>query len=260
MITLTTDFGDSHYTGALRGAILSVHPGARLVDLTHGVPRHNVRAGAFALAAAVPYFPRGTVHVAVVDPGVGTPRRPLLVECERGLLVGPDNGLLLPAARRLGFKQARELTNRALWRGEVSSTFHGRDIFGPVAAHLDQGLEPAKAGEEIADPHDLDFGQGRLEDATLVGEVILVDGFGNCVTNIAAELARKALREGADARVGWAGGEIEAPLRRAYAEAPPGEPLLVVGSAGYLEVAMAEGSFAERSGLEVGMQVRIRPA
>lgn len=257
MITLTTDFGDSHYAGAVRGAILSVHPEARIVDLTHGVPRHDVRAGAFALAAAVPFFPAGTIHVAVVDPGVGTPRRPLLIECERGLLVGPDNGLLMPAARKLGMVRARELANRALWRSEVSSTFHGRDVFGPVAAHLDKGARPVQVGPEVQ-PHDLDLGEGREEHGALVGEVVLVDRFGNCVTNIPARLAER-LGPDQPATLEWAGGSMELALRRAYAEAKPGEPLLIVGSAGYLEVAVGEGSFAEQSGLQVGMRVRVRP-
>lgn len=259
MITLTTDFGDSHYVGAMKGAILSVHPGAVVVDVTHGVRRQDVRAGAFALAAAAPCFPPGTVHVAVVDPGVGTARRPILVECLKGLLVGPDNGLLMPAARKLGMARVRELANRRLWRDEVSSTFHGRDVFAPVAAHLDKGVKPSEAGPELRDPHPLEFGEGREERGTLVGEVVLVDSFGNCITNIPGAVARLLLKEGDEAEVEWAGGAMVAGVRRAYAEAARGEPLLLVGSAGYLEVAVGEGSFAELSGLDLGMEVRVRP-
>jgi hypothetical protein len=261
MITLTTDFGDSHYVGAVKGAILSVHPEARIVDVTHGVRRQDVRAGAFALMAAVPYFPPGAVHVAVVDPGVGTPRRPLLVETLRGHLVGPDNGLLMPAARRLGLLTVRELTNKALWRGQVSTTFHGRDIFGPVAAHLDKGLAPSEAGPALrGQPQPLDFGEGRAEQGMLVGELVLVDRFGNCVTNIPGPVAHTMLEEGEEVQVEWPGGALIVPFRRAYAEAKPGEPLLIVDSAGYLEVAVSQGSFAELSGLDIGMQVRVRPS
>lgn len=258
MITLTTDFGDSHYVGAMRGAILSVHAQARIVDLTHSVRRHDVRAGAFALAAAATYFPAGTIHVAVVDPGVGSARRPLVVECLRGLLVGPDNGLLMPAARRLGLVKAREVTNRKLWREDLSATFHGRDIFAPVAAHLDAGLKPAEVGPEVRDMHALDFGEGRAQGKDLEGDVILVDGFGNCVMNIPGPLARVALREGQEVTLAYAGGTVKLPFVRVYADAPKGEPCLLVGSANFLEVAIAEGSFHEATGLDVGMQVRIR--
>lgn len=260
MITLTTDFGASHYVGALRGAILSIHPGARLVDITHHVRRHDVRAGAFALAAAAPMFPHGTIHLGVVDPEVGGARRPILVECEGGVLVGPDNGLLMPAAKKLGLVRAREVTNKKMFRGEVSSTFHARDVFGPVAAHLDKGVKPAEAGPVLADPHVLDFGEGRDEGGVLVGELVLVDAFGNCVTNIPGALAGLALRPGQDVKLEWPGGTIDARFVTTYAEGKPGEPLVLVGSAGYIEVAVAQGSFAEASGLDLGMRVRVRPA
>lgn len=259
MITLTTDFGGSHYVGALRGAILSVHPEARIVDITHHVRSHDVRAGAFALAAAAPYFPPGTIHVAVVDPEVGGRRRPILVECLKGVLVGPDNGLLMPAAKKLGVVRARELANKAQWRDEVSHTFHARDIFGPVAAHLDRGAAPGACGPVLERPHPLDFGEGRAEGDLLVGEVVLADAFGNCVTNIPAALAAIHLEVGDLAKVEWAGGAVDARVSRNYAEGKPGEVLLLVGSAGYLEVAVAQGSFAEASGLDLGMQVRIKP-
>jgi S-adenosylmethionine hydrolase len=236
-----------------------VHPEARIVDLTHAVKPQDVRGGAFALAAAAPCFPDGTVHVAVVDPGVGTARRPLLVECERGLLVGPDNGLLLPAARALGLLRARELANRGLWRAEVSATFQGRDVFGPVAAHLDLGIAPERVGPVAERLHPLDLGEPRRDGNALVGEVVLVDSFGNCVTNVPAALAEAVLRRGAEVGIAWAGGDLRAPFLRAYAEAKPGAPLLLVGSTGYLEIAVANGSFADRSGLEAGMSVRLEP-
>ncbi|MCA1814775.1 MAG: SAM-dependent chlorinase/fluorinase [Halobacteriales archaeon] len=142
-------------------------------------------------------------------------------------------------------------------REEVSGTFHARDVFGPAAAHLDKGAKAAEAGPEVRDAKFLDFGQGRVEDGMLVGEVVLLDRFGNAVTNIPGAVARTLLREGALATVDWAGGAVEAPFRRAYGEVAMGAPLLLVGSAGYLELAVREGSFAERSGLEPGMQVRI---
>ncbi|MDX1612034.1 MAG: SAM-dependent chlorinase/fluorinase, partial [Candidatus Thermoplasmatota archaeon] len=130
MISLTTDFGSSAYVGAMRGAMLTIHPDARLVDITHDVPAHDVQAGAFALFQAAPFFPDGTVHLAVVDPGVGTERKGIAIEAGGHLLVGPDNGLLLPAARRLGLGKVFELTEEKHFLKEVSATFHGRDIFG----------------------------------------------------------------------------------------------------------------------------------
>lgn len=260
MITLTTDFGDSHYVGAMRGAILTVQPEARIVDITHAVPRQDVRAGAFALLAAAPHFPVGTVHVAVVDPGVGTARRAILAECLLGTLVGPDNGLLMPAAQRMGLQRVRHLTNAALWRREVSATFQGRDVFGPVAAHLDSGVAASEAGPEIRDPVRLDFGEGRVTADGFSGEVVFVDSFGTCVTNIPASVAGLLLKEGGEAEVSWAGGSLRAPFERTFAAVEQGQPVLLIGSVGFLEIALREGSFARMSGLEPGLQVRVRPA
>src|SRR5256712_7799641 len=144
IVTLTTDFGAGEYIGAMKGAILTVDPEATIVDIDHSIRPHDIRHGAYVLYAAVPYYPFAA-HVGVVDPGVGTKRRAIVCVCEGAFLVGPDNGLLTPAARRLGLKEVREVTNRKLRRPELSDTFHGRDLFAPVAAHLMSGTK-AKDG------------------------------------------------------------------------------------------------------------------
>ena len=149
IITLTTDFGPGEYVGAMKGSILSVDPEATIVDIDHNIRPHDVRHGAYVLYSAVPYYPFAA-HVGVVDPGVGTKRRAILCVAEGAFLIGPDNGLLIPAARRLGIKEVREITNRKLGRPELSDTFHGRDLFGPAAAHLLSGAKVKDVGPTIS--------------------------------------------------------------------------------------------------------------
>lgn len=258
MITLTTDFGDSPYVGAMKGAILRTDPDARLVDVTHAVPPQDVRAGALALLAAAPHFPDGCVHVAVVDPGVGTARRGLCIVTRRALLVGPDNGLLIPAARALGLVAVHALENPRLTAEHVSPVFHGRDVFGPVAAHLARGVAPAEVGPRVASWVDLDFGPwARLPEGGVEGLVIAADPFGNLTTNVPDPVASDALRLGEQYRVRTGRGEVEATLRRTYGEAGPGEPLLLVGSSGFLELAVNQGSAAAALGARAGARVRV---
>ena len=262
-----SDYGlEDEFVGVVKAVIRAIAPHVTVGDVTHQIPPHDIRAGALALARSMQYLTLvPSVILAVVDPGVGSDRRALAVEAggadgepATALLVGPDNGLLMPAAKALGFVRARGLANRALWRDEVSATFHARDVFGPVAAHLDRGTPARDVGPEVSDAQPLDFGLAREEAGELVAEVAFLDSFGNCVTNISAALARAALREGALARVSWAGGAVDARFVRTYADGSAGEPLLLVGSAGFLEIAIARGNFAEQSGLEVGMEVRLR--
>jgi hypothetical protein len=150
LVSLLTDFGLSDpFVGEVKATIFSICPEAEVIDITHDVERFNIRMGAFLLATATPFFPAGSVHVAVVDPGVGSERRPIAVETSRSIYVGSDNGLLIPAATREGIQHVYELTNRSLMKDAVLSTFHGRDIFAPVAAHLACGTQPKEVGEEI---------------------------------------------------------------------------------------------------------------
>ena len=153
MITLTSDFGlKDPYVAEMKGVILTINPKATLIDITHEVEKFNVRMAAFMLASAAPYFPKGTVHLAVVDPGVGTQRRAIIVQTKKGFFVGPDNGVLILAAQNQGIEHVYELANPKFMLPKVSSTFHGRDIFAPAAAHLDIGVQPSDFGPEIKDP------------------------------------------------------------------------------------------------------------
>lgn len=260
MITLTTDFGDSPYVGAVRGAILKIHPEARLADLTHSVRDHDVMGGAFALFSAVPYFPQGTSHVAVIDPGVGTDRRGIAIEAGGHRLVGPDNGVLIPVARRLGIDRIVELTEGKYFHEEISTTFHGRDIFAPVAAHLDLGVDLLSLGRELEPDEivNLEFGEPWIEDGTWSTQVINVDGFGNVTTNLAAATVLDESEFGASAVVEANHLRFDAELHKTYGLAPEGEPMLTIGSAGFAELSLREESFADRYGVDVGDEVQIQ--
>ena len=256
IITLTTDFGPGEYVGAMKGAILSVDPDATIVDVDHNIRPHDVRHGAYVLYAAVPYYPFAA-HVGVVDPGVGTKRRGIVCVCEGAFLVGPDNGLLIPAARRLGLKEVREISNRKLGRREVSDTFHGRDLFAPVAAHLVSGTKVKEVGSVIHDFLDLDFGTPKKRKDGFEGVVITHDRFGNIVTNIARALVEKAWSFGDRLAVTLGGYEMTIPLVRSYGMVAPGEFLATLSSSGFLEVARRESNAASQLEATPGMPVAV---
>jgi S-adenosylmethionine hydrolase len=249
-ITLLTDFGLADtYVGQVKGAILAISPGAAVVDLTHAVPPQDLLAGAFLLWSAVETFEPGTIHMAVVDPGVGSPRLAIALETARGdRLVGPDNGLLVPAAERLGgVVRAIELNNSAFWRVlEPSASFHGRDIFGPVAAHLARGVPLEQVGTPVDDlvRSALPSSDGR------VGEVIHVDIYGNLVTSVLASNlpARFDVRVNGQTARGVA----------YYADAPPGALLALVGSSGLLEISVRDGNAAQVTGALRGTPVSVQ--
>jgi S-adenosylmethionine hydrolase len=244
IITLLTDFGAADaYVGIMKGVMLGIAPAARLVDLTHTVPPQAVRVGALLLRSAVEYFPAATIHLAVVDPGVGSTRTPLLVVTERALFVGPDNGLLAPAATMLGIRAVRRLANAQYFRAPVSDTFHGRDIFSPVAAHLAAGTPPDAFGDELADLQRLDLPEPRLEAGAVHGEVIYVDRFGNLITNIAASALNRFRPHSLSVRVA---GMTLSPIGASYAAVAPGAPVAVIGSWSTLEVAVRDGNAAEQ--------------
>ncbi|MDD3493836.1 MAG: S-adenosyl-l-methionine hydroxide adenosyltransferase family protein [Candidatus Thermoplasmatota archaeon] len=254
VITLTTDIG-WRYAAQMKGRILSLLPEARLVDIAHDVSPQDVREGAFVLYAAVSHFPRA-VHIAVVDPGVGTRRRALMVETEGGFLVGPDNGVLLPAARRLGLQEVYVITGSPLPAADVSSTFHGRDIFAPVAVHLARGVGPPHLGEACADYVDLDFGHPAVG-TSIEGRVIYVDHFGNLITNIPGVLVDTT--RGGQATVQVGDTTVEVPLVRSYGYARRGQLLLTVSSADLVEIACREGSAQRQLSVGVGDRVVVEP-
>jgi S-adenosyl-L-methionine hydrolase (adenosine-forming) len=253
VITLLTDFGARDaYVGIMKGVMLGIHPGAQLVDITHAVPPQAVRLGALLLRSAVDYFPPGTVHLAVVDPGVGSARDPILVVTERAVLVGPDNGLLAPSASALGLRAVHRLERDEFFRNPLSQTFHGRDIFAPVAAHLAEGTPPAAFGSERPGLQPLDLPEPRVEPGAVHGEVVYVDHFGNLITNISAATLHAFRPHRLSVRIEHT---MMSPLASTYAAAPPGTPLTLIGSWGMLEVAVRDGSAAEQ--LRAGLATRV---
>ena len=248
IISLLTDFGLADtYVGQVKGAMLAIAPAATLVDVTHAVAPQDVFGGAFLLWSAVEAFPPTSIHVAVVDPGVGSARRAIAIRSSRGdHFVGPDNGLLMPAVERLGGTElAVELTEPRYWRPNPSSTFHGRDIFGPVAAHLANGVSLDQLGRRITDVAWLELPAPN----GLEGEVIQVDAYGNLITNISArdlpERFQVRLRE----RVMASGTH--------YAAVSRGELIALVGSAGLLEISAREASAAEITGVTRGTPIKV---
>ena len=252
LVSLLTDFGlQDTYVGQMKAGLLTVAPTASLVDLTHAVPPQDVQAGAFLLAQGVEVFPAGSVHLAVVDPGVGSARRAVAARSGRGdLFVGPDNGLLVPALDRLGGAVAVvELREPAFWRqANPSSTFHGRDIFAPVAGHLANGVPLDRLGPavDLLRPFELARPRG------LEGEVVYVDAYGNLVTNLAATSLPERYVVLLDQRV------IEP--KPYYQAAQRGELLALVGSSGLLEIAARDASAAAALGAGRGALVQVRPA
>ena len=247
IITLLTDFGSRDaYVGIMKGVALGICPAARLVDLTHEVPPQAVRVGALLLRSALGYFPDGTVHLAVVDPGVGSARNPVAVLGERAILVGPDNGLLAPAATALGSYVVRRLTCQQLFRRPVSATFHGRDLFAPVAAYVDGGTSLEEIGAEIEDYVRFEIPRPRSVETrgVIEGRIIHIDRFGNCVTNFTeAELKPDEITPSTKLHI--AGREVRR-FGAYFAEATDRDDLFAYpGSAGFWEIALWRRSAAE---------------
>lgn len=263
-ITFLSDYGyEDEFAGVCRAVISQIAPGAPLIDLTHGVARQDVRQGAIALANAVPSCPPG-VHLAVVDPGVGSARRAVAVEASEGrILVGPDNGLLSRALDRLGGPRAAVEVSRSPFRLEpVSSTFHGRDLFAPVAAHLSLGARLPEAGEPIDAESlaTLDLPAPRISADEVVAHAIHRDGYGNVTLNVdAAMLSDGPLRPGDALEVRAPDGRFEALWARTFADVGPADVLLVEDSSGALALAVSGGSAAGLMDLAPDREVRLRP-
>jgi S-adenosylmethionine hydrolase len=262
IVALLTDFGtQDHYVGAVKGAILAACRDATLVDIAHELPPHDVREGAFALAAAYRAFPAGSVFLAVVDPGVGSQRRGIALEAGGYRFVGPDNGLFSLILAEHADARVHELTNAGLFRHRVSATFHGRDVFGPVAGHLAGGTALEEVGPPVSDPARFEIeGVRKRGPHEWEGSVIHVDRFGNLTTSFAE-------RE-IDALISRVNGDpteivvvvegVVLPLVRAYSDLPEGEAGALIGSSGRLEVALHKGSAARVLGASKGAPVRVR--
>lgn len=251
IITLLSDFGTRDpYVAQMKGVIFSLCPGCQVVDITHEVEKHDTLMGAFFLETSVSHFPKGTVHVAIVDPGVGSRRLPIAIVCRRGVLVGPDNGLLCSAARKLGIISTYRIQRLGPGQHSVSATFHGRDVFAVTAAQLAAGLEPRRLGPKVSGLFELDASSVTLEKGRLKCHVLHVDRFGNIITNAENEyLGRLGLRHGSRVLVKCRTGVFQGRVVNSYYEAELRELVVLRGSQGYVEVALREQPAA--SSLEV---------
>jgi S-adenosylmethionine hydrolase len=270
IITLLTDFGEvDGYVGAMKGVLLSIAPGAQLVDITHQIPAQDVRRAALVLLEAYPYFPPETVHLVVVDPGVGSERRAIAVQTPGGRFVAPDNGVLSCALAYEPEFTAVSLTNPAYHRPNPSHTFHGRDIFSPAAAHLARGVDMRELGPVVDDLVRFPLPRPVVLSSGIEGEILRIDHFGNALTNIhylrwvdAATLMYSPALPGdetvelpafqADQATVIAGGYTLAGIHPTYSAAPLGQPLAIVGSGGELEIAVRQGRAADVLSIAAG--------
>ena len=252
VITLTTDFGTADgFVGAMKGVILSLAPQATVIDVTHGIPPHDIRAGTFALETALPFFPQNAIHVVVVDPGVGSERAAILVETEHGRFIAPDNGVLTSVVPHDSAAHVYSLDKPNYWRRQVSATFHGRDVFAPIAAHLARGVRPALLGTPRAEMVRLPWPQPHRRADEIRGEIIHVDRFGNLITNVRLEdlgpepqHARFRIRD-----ITVCG------ITPHYAAG--NGIMVVVNSGGRIEVALPNTSAARALSVGVGEEVRV---
>jgi len=255
ILTLLSDFGLSDvYVGVIKGAISQINPNLSVIDLTHQIPPQNIAAARFCLLNAYDYFPSGTVHVAVVDPGVGSIRRAIAVQFAQGYLVGPDNGLFSGVLSQSSASAAVELTNSQYWRTPApSTTFHGRDIFAPVGAHLANGVALSQLGEQI-DVNtlvQLDLAQVRVTPLAIYGCVQYIDGFGNLITNIPASYVQER---------NWnvvVANALNIPGGKTYSDVIAGSAISLIGSHGYIEIAISCGNACSQLQVELGAEVQV---
>jgi S-adenosylmethionine hydrolase len=251
VITLLTDFGTRDwFVGTMKGVILGINPRVTIADITHDVPPHDVGSAAFILSRCAFYYPQGTIHIAVVDPGVGSSRNALIVRAKNRYFVAPDNGILSYVLADESF-EAWKITNKKYLLKPVGTTFHGRDVFAPVAAHLSRGVSPSKIGPKITKIVRFALPKVRKIGQKIVGEVIYVDKFGNAITNI----SQKFFAAGDEI---WLRGRKICRVERFYAAVAARKPLGVVGSTGHLEIAVNEGNAAKLLHLKIGDEIHVK--
>jgi S-adenosylmethionine hydrolase len=258
IVTLLTDFGTAdHYAAAMKGVMMCICPDARFLDISHEVTPFAVAEAAYTLAQSWRLFPKGTIHLVVVDPGVGSARKPILAEAGGHFFVAPDNGVLSMVLDAVPQHTIREITASEYFRQPVSQTFHGRDIFAPVAAHLAAGVPPEKFGEVIDDAVRLGFGKPvQIAENNWTGMILKIDWFGNIVTSFHAEQFAWVATQPFELRVG------SGAVRRFcanYASAQSEEPFVIAGSGGYLEISANEGNAAKVLGVSLGASVQLSP-
>jgi len=257
IITLLTDFGtEDGYVAAMKGVILSINPDATIIDISHQIPPQDITAGAFVLSQSAPFFPRGTVHIAVVDPGVGGKRKPILIETDKYFFVGPDNGIFSIVLQNERIRRKIHLTNKDYFLGYISSTFHGRDIFSPVGAYLSLGIDPALFGKKIKTLTSLDVKKPFARDGKITGRIMHIDRFGNLITNIDEGLLKRVFKNKAfEIKIG---GNIIKRLVPSYAYAKGDEAVSLIGSSGLLEIAIKEEKASTEMGVVKGDRVEVR--
>jgi S-adenosylmethionine hydrolase len=256
IITLTTDFGmNDHLVGSMKGVILNINPAARIVDINHNVAAFDILDGALSIANVYRFYPPRTIHVVVVDPGVGTQRRPLLVSGEKQYFIAPDNGVLSMVFERESCI-VRHITSEHYFLNPVSPTFHGRDVFAPTAAWLAKAFQTEAFGEEITDYVRFSMPKAKSSGESVKGVVLRVDAFGNLMTNLSTEDVPAAAAASGSIKL-TINGKAVAKLVQTFGLAAPGEPVALFGSAGYLEIAVNRGNAARTLGVNRGAEVTL---
>jgi hypothetical protein len=257
LLTFLTDFGTkSNYISQMKGVAMSITD-ARIVDISHDISPYNIREGAFVLRTSVPFFPVGTVHVAVVDPGVGTNRRGIVVTTRSQILVGPDNGILIPVARYLGDFVVYEIKNQELMSKNVSNTFHGRDIFTPAASNILNGIPFDQIGPIIYDFVDLDFGVYEITAQSAVGKIIYIDNFGNIVTNIDGTKLKQIIGFNREITLMIEKKQFKIPFIQTYNFAKQKDLLSTIGSSNLFEIAQNQGNAAKLLKVKLDDDIKI---
>ncbi len=248
VVTLLSDFGlRDGYVAQMKGTILDNCPSAVITDISHDVERHNIPMGSFILETTVPYFPKNTIHVAVVDPGVGSARKAIVIECETATLVGPDNGLMARASEKLGFKAIYEIREKEFQRTPVSSTFHGRDVFAYTAGLIASGRRPREVGPKVSDLEKLNLTPPKLSGKLLTGHVLHVDAFGNVVTDVEEKMVQRIpVKFGETLEIRSWTRKLRAQYVRSYYEIDKEAMAVLLGSQGFLEIAVREGSARDK--------------
>ena len=257
IITFLSDFGlESGYVAQMKGVVTDI-TNAKLIDISHEITPHNIIQGAYVLRTVVPYYPKGTVHVAVVDPGVGTDRKGIIVVTKNNVLIGPDNGLLIPAAKLFDDFVVYEIKNKKYMNKLSSNTFHGRDIFSPVAAHIINGVSFDEIGFKTDEFVDLDFGFGILKDNVISGKIINIDRFGNIITNISSDLIFDNFDYGKNVEVKVGVEKFKILFVKSYGFVKKGEMLCTIGSSDFFEIGVNQGNVLEKISADFGDIVEI---
>lgn len=256
VITLITDFGTKDgYVGIMKGVMLRINPEVRVIDITHEIPPQDIFKAGFVLKNSYRYFPDNSIHLVVVDPGVGSKRRAILVEAGDHFFIGPDNGVFTFIYELETTKRVIELTNERYFLQNISKTFHGRDIFAPVAAHLSRSISPESFGDICNDVVRISIPKPEIESGTIKGIVSHIDSFGNLVSNIPEDLFTKPKREG-EYKI-FIGKEILRKVNDSYSEVKEGEVVAIFGSSGYLEISTRNQNAQQKLGLDKGCEIKV---